>query len=43
MIMLALFALSVVLYRLVKENNEDYTKVVLSQHSTYDSRVLPYL
>ena len=41
-IMLALFALSVVLYRLVKENNEDYTKVVLSQHSTYDSRVLPY-
>lgn len=41
-IMLALFALSVVLYRIVDENNEEYTKVVLSQHSTYDSRIIPY-
>ncbi len=41
-IMLALFALIAVLYNIVKENNEDYTKVVLSQHSTYDSRVIPY-
>lgn len=41
-IMLALFALTAVLYRIVKENNEEYTKVVLSQHSTYDSRVIPY-
>ena len=41
-IMLALFALSAVLYNIVDENNEEYTKVVLTQHSTYDSRVLPY-
>lgn len=41
-ILLALFALSVVLYRIVDKNNEDYTRIVLSQHSTYDSRVIPY-
>lgn len=41
-IMLALFALIMVLYQIVKENNEDYTRIVLSQHSTYDSRVIPY-
>ncbi|MCI8725361.1 MAG: penicillin-binding protein 2 [Hungatella sp.] len=41
-IMLALISLTVILYRIVDENNEEYTKVVLSQHSTYDSRVLPY-
>lgn len=41
-IMLALFALTLVLYRIVRENNEEYTRVVLSQHSTYDSRVIPY-
>ena len=41
-IMLALLSLSVVLYRIVKQNNEEFTKIVLSQHSTYDSRVLPY-
>ena len=41
-IMLALFALSVVLYRIVDQNNDDYTRVVLSQHSTYDSRTIPY-
>lgn len=41
-IMLALFALVLVLYNLVNEKNEEYTKVVLSQHSSYDSRILPY-
>lgn len=41
-IMLALFALVLVLYDLVQTNGEEYTKIVLSQHSTYDSRVLPY-
>lgn len=41
-IMLALFALVLVLYNLVNEKNEEYTKVVLSQHSSYDSRTLPY-
>ena len=41
-IMLALLSLSMVLYRIVKQNNEEFTKIVLSQHSTYDSRVLPY-
>lgn len=41
-IMLALFALVLVLYNLVDHKNEEYTKVVLSQHSSYDSRTLPY-
>ncbi len=41
-IMLALFALVLVLYKIVDENNEDYTRVVLSQRSTYDSRTIPY-
>lgn len=41
-IMLALFALVIVLYRLVEEKNEDYTKIVLSQHSVYNSRTIPY-
>ncbi len=41
-ILLALFALCVVLYNIVKNNNEEYTRIVLSQHSTYDSRVIPY-
>ena len=41
-IMLALFALILVLYQIVKENNENYTRIVLSQHSTYDSRTIPY-
>ena len=41
-ILLALFALILVLYRIVKENNEEYTRVVLSQRSTYDSRTIPY-
>lgn len=41
-ITLALFALVVVLYRLIEEKNEDYTQIVLNQHSSYDSRTLPY-
>ena len=41
-IMLALFALVLVLYNLVDTKNEEYTRTVLSQHSTYDSRVIPY-
>ncbi len=41
-IMLALLALGIVLYRIVDENNEDYTKIVLTQRSNYDSRVIPY-
>lgn len=40
--MLALFALTVTLYSIVKKHNEEYTKLVLSQRSTYDSRVIPY-
>ena len=41
-ITLALFGLAVVLYRLMDEKNEEYTQVVLNQHSSYDSRTLPY-
>lgn len=41
-IMLALFALVLVLYNLVNDKNEEYTKIVLNQHSSYDSRILPY-
>lgn len=41
-IMLALIALAIRLYVLVDENNEEYTKKVLTQHATYDSRVIPY-
>ena len=41
-IMLALFALVVTLYRIIDENNTEYTRIVLSQRSTYDSRVIPY-
>ena len=41
-ITLALFALVMVLYDIVKNNSEDYNKIVLSQHSSYDSRTLPY-
>ncbi len=41
-IMLALLALSGVLYRLVDEKNEEYTKTVLTQRSTFDSRTIPY-
>lgn len=41
-IMLALLALSGVLYHIVDTNNEDYTRVVLTQRSNYDSRTIPY-
>lgn len=42
-IMLALFSLVLVLYNLVIEKNEEYTKIVLSQQqSSYDSRIIPY-
>lgn len=41
-IMLALFALILILYRIIDENNTEYTRIVLSQRSTYDSRVIPY-
>ncbi len=41
-IMLALLALIGVLYRMVRENNENYTKIVLTQRSSYDSRTIPY-
>ena len=34
---LALFGLVVVLYRMIKDKNEDYTQIVLNQHSSYDS------
>ncbi len=41
-ITLALFGLVVVLYNLVQDKNEEYTQIVLNQHSSYDSRTLPY-
>ena len=41
-IMLALFLLGVRLYSIINSKNDEYTKIVLSQHSTYDSRTIPY-
>ncbi len=41
-ITLALFALVVVLYQLVSENAQEYSQIVLKQHSSYDSRTIPY-
>ena len=41
-ITLALFALVIVLYNQIKEKNEEYTRIVLKQHSSYDSRTLAY-
>ncbi len=41
-IMLALLALIGVLYHIIDANNEDYTKLVLTQRSNYDSRTIPY-
>lgn len=41
-ITLALFGLVLVLYNMIKETNEEYTQVVLNQHSTYDSRTIAY-
>lgn len=40
-ITLALFALVMILYNLVKHNTGEYKQIVLSQQS-YDSRVIPY-
>ena len=41
-ITLALFALVMILYRIIKDNNEQYNKIVLSQRQQeYDSRVIP--
>ena len=39
---LALFGLVIVLYRMIKDKNADYTQIVLNQHSSYDSRTIPY-
>lgn len=42
-ITLALFALIMVLYRIIRDNNEQYNKIVLTQRQQeYDSRTLPY-
>lgn len=42
-ITLALFALVMVLYRIVKDNNEQYNKIVLTQRQQeYESRTIPY-
>ena len=43
MITLALFALVMILYRIIKDNNEQYNKIVLSQRQQeYESRTIPY-
>lgn len=43
LIMLALIALVFVIYGLIKNNNEKYTRIVLSQRqASYDSRTLPF-
>lgn len=39
---LALFVMVFNLYKIVKNNHEDYNKIVLSNHGTYNSKVLPY-
>lgn len=41
-ITLALIGLVAVLYNLIEENNEEYTQIVLNQHSSFDSRTIPY-
>ncbi|MCC8026821.1 MAG: penicillin-binding protein 2 [Clostridium sp.] len=42
-ITLALFALILVLYRIIRDNNEQYNKIVLTQRQQeYESRTLPY-
>ncbi len=41
-ITLALFGLVAVIYNIINENNEEYTQLVLNQHSSYDSRTIPY-
>lgn len=41
-ITLALFGLVAVLYNMINEKEAEYTQVVLNQHSSYDSRTIPY-
>ncbi len=41
-ITLALIGLVAVLYNLIDEKNEEYTQIVLNQHSSFDSRTIPY-
>ena len=42
-ITLALFALIMVLYRIIRDNNEQYNKIVLTQRQQeYESRTIPY-
>lgn len=42
-ITLALFALIAVIYRIIKDNNDQYSKIVLSQRQQeFSSRTLPY-
>ncbi len=41
-ITLALIGLVAVLYNLIEEKGEDYTQIVLNQHSSFDSRTIPY-
>lgn len=42
-IMLALIALIAVIYYIVRNNNEDYNRIVLSQRqASYDSRTIPF-
>lgn len=42
-ITLALFALIMILYRIIRDNSEQYNKIVLSQRQQeYDSRIIPY-
>lgn len=41
-ITLALFGLVAVLYSMIDEKGEEYAQIVLNQHSSYDSRTIPY-
>lgn len=42
-ITLALFALVMVLYRIIRDNNEQYNKIVLTQRQQeYENRIIPY-
>ncbi|MBQ5698458.1 MAG: penicillin-binding protein 2, partial [Lachnospiraceae bacterium] len=41
-ITLALIGLVAVLYNLIEDKNEEYTQIVLNQHSSFDSRTIPY-
>ena len=40
-ITLALFALVLVLYNIIKDNNEEYSQIVLSQHSAMTAEPFP--